>query len=84
MSQHHEAEGEAQSRYHGNDPFAGEEGVSSSSKASLSDLDYASGPRPANGGRQRATSVPRDRPNLRSTVPRYAQYLQLKLAADTS
>ncbi|DBA71623.1 TPA: hypothetical protein ACH3X2_001084 [Trebouxia sp. C0005] len=70
LSQQHEAEGEAQSGYHGDEPFAGEEGVSSSSRASLSDLGYASGPRPANGARQRAVSVPRDRPNFKSTVPR--------------
>ncbi|DBA84161.1 TPA: hypothetical protein ACH3X1_006628 [Trebouxia sp. C0004] len=69
-SKQHEAEGEAQSGYHGNEPFAEEEGVSSSSRASLSDSAYVSGPRPANGGRQRAMSVPRDMPNFRSTVPR--------------
>ena len=75
LSQQHEAEGEAQSGYHGDEPFAGEEGVSSSSRVSLSDSGYVSGPRPTDGGRQRATSVPRDRPNFRSTVPRYAQQL---------
>ena len=72
-SKQHEAEGEAQSGYHGDEPFAGEEGVSSSSRASLSDSGYVCGPRPADRGRQRAVSVPRDRPNFRSTVPRYAQ-----------
>ncbi len=84
LSQQHEAEEEAQSGYHGDEPFAGEEAVSNSSRASLSDSGYVPGSRPANGGRQRAVSVPRDRPNLRSTVPRYAQHLQLKLAADAS
>ena len=73
LSQQHEAEGEVQSGYHGDEPFAGEEGVSSSSRASLSDSGYVSGPRPAKGVRQRAVIVPRDRPNFRSTVPRYAQ-----------
>ena len=73
LSQPHEAEGEVQSGYHGKEPFAGEEGVSSSSRASLSDSGYVSGPMPAEGGRKRAVSVPRDRPNFRSTVPRYAQ-----------
>ncbi len=74
-SRQHQADGEVQSLYRDDDPFAGEEGVSSTSRASINDLGFASGPRCDDGGRQRAISAPKDRPNLRATVPRCALYV---------
>ncbi|KAL3139243.1 hypothetical protein ABBQ32_006011 [Trebouxia sp. C0010 RCD-2024] len=69
-SEQHQADGEAESGYHGNDPVVGEEGVLSISRSSLSDSGLVSGPARSGSQQQRATSAPRDRPNFRATVPR--------------
>ena len=75
QQQHQQGE-EVHSAYHGDDPFAGEEGVSSTSRASLSESGFVSGPR-AGRGTQRASSAPRDRPSFSATVPRLATITSL-------
>lgn len=74
-SEQHQADGEAESGYHGNDPVVGEEGVLSISRSSLSDSGLVSGPARSGSQQQRATSAPRDRPNFRATVPRWVKPL---------
>lgn len=75
-SEQYQADGEAESGYHGNDPVVGEEGVPSISRSSLSDSGFVSGPARSGSRQQRATSAPRDRPNFRATVPRWVNPLQ--------
>ena len=71
-SQEYQHHLEADSGYPGDDPYADEGGIPSTSRSSLSDAEFVSGPTEA-PGRQRATSAPRDRPSFRATVPRWVQ-----------